>query len=299
MSTETTQMAQTIAAAQIPVLIALLALGTAAKIRIARTGAEPGGMSGMGPAVLVPERWRAPVMLCCAAGEAVLAGGLAVTGLPVFRWGTVMFFSVSTYVLWELRRRRPDVGCGCFGEVSSAPVGARSFARTVVLTAMAAGAAWTVPASGWSVLSGPSWTEGLAAAAGLLLIAALSPEIEETAARLRHRAPCEERPLDAATAAARLRASAVWRSHREWLSAAEPVDSWRELCWRFFVYPGRSPAGEPVDVVFAVYLAGRKPAVRVALVGPDGAVTGAEPVRAADSSSGDSGGFQVLATHEH
>ncbi|MFC4063033.1 MauE/DoxX family redox-associated membrane protein [Planomonospora corallina] len=298
MTTEMTQMGQTIAAAQIPVLVVLLALGTVAKIRTVRHGTEPGGMSGMGPAVLVPERWRAPVMLCCAGGEAVLAGGLAVTGHPLFRWGTVMFFSVSTYVLWELRRRRPDVGCGCFGEVSSAPVGVRSFARTVVLTAMAAGAAWTMPASGWSVLAGISRTEVLATAVGLLLVAALSPEIEETAARFRHRAPCEERSVDPAVAAARLRSSTAWRSHRMWLSQTEPVDSWRELCWRFFAFPGRDPEGEPVEVVFAVYLNGRKPAVRVALVRPDG-----EPVTTGSAvetgSPEDSGGFQVLAAHEH
>ncbi|GAA3419261.1 hypothetical protein [Streptosporangium vulgare] len=54
------------------------------------------------------------------------------------------------------------------------------------------------------------------------------------------------------------------------LASKEPVDSWRELCWRFFVYPGSSHAGDPVEVVFAVYLSGRHPAVRVAMVDSDG-----------------------------
>ncbi|MFD0887291.1 hypothetical protein ACFQ08_22335 [Streptosporangium algeriense] len=62
----------------------------------------------------------------------------------------------------------------------------------------------------------------------------------------------------------------AWRSHVGLLSSTEPVDSWRELCWRFFVYEGHSHTGEPVEVVFAVYLSGRHPAVRVAMVGFDG-----------------------------
>ncbi|MBG0820085.1 hypothetical protein HS048_04945 [Planomonospora sp. ID91781] len=294
-----TEMLRTIAAAQLPVLSVLLTLGTVAKIRTARGDRGLGGMSGLGPAVLVPEHWRAPVMLGCAAGEAILVGGLMATGHPAFRWGTTAFFAVATYVLWELRRRRPDVGCGCFGEVSAVPVGFRSFTRTVVLTAMAVGAVWAGPVPGWSVLAGISWTGALAVAGGLLLVAAFSPEIEETTARLRHRAPCEERPADAATAAARLRSSTAWRAYEGSLTSAEPVDSWRELCWRFFVHPGRGPDGEPVDVVFAVYLSGRKPAVRVALVGSDGRAVGTvpppEPVTAADGADGS----PALAAHDH
>ncbi|MBG0814201.1 MauE/DoxX family redox-associated membrane protein [Planomonospora sp. ID82291] len=289
---------RTIAAAQLPVLGVLLALGTVAKFRTARGDKGLDGMSGLGPAVLVPEQWRAPVMLGCAVGEAMLLVGLMATGHPVFRWGTTAFFAVATYVLWELRRRRPDVGCGCFGEASTVPVGFRSFARTVVLTAMAAGTVWAGTVPGWSVLSGISWTEALAVAGGLLLVAAFSPEIEETAARLRHRAPCEERPADAATAAARLRSSTAWRTHAASLTSTEPVDSWRELCWRFFVHEGRGPDGEPVDVVFAVYLSGRKPAVRVALVGPDGRAVGAVPVPEPVAVPDGAGGSPALATRD-
>ncbi|MFF0578891.1 MauE/DoxX family redox-associated membrane protein [Streptosporangium saharense] len=259
-----------IAAAQLPVLSALLVAGALAKLWTARGEAEPGVLSRLGPAVLVADRWRAPAMLGCAVGEAALVVGLVTTGHPVFRWGTAAFFAVSTYVLWELRRRRPDVGCGCFGEVSAVPVGLRSLGRTMVLTAMALGLVWTPRVPGWALLSGMTWTQAFAALGGLLVLAVLSPEIEEAAARLRYRAPCEQRPLDPAHALGRLRASATWRSHRKLLSSVEPVDTWRELCWRFFVYEGLSHAGEPVEVVFAVYLSGRHPAVRVAMVGFDG-----------------------------
>ncbi|GAA3443324.1 MauE/DoxX family redox-associated membrane protein [Planomonospora venezuelensis] len=272
-----TQVWTAVAGAQLPVLGLLLALGALAKVKTVASGSQPGALSGFGPAVLLAERWQAPAMLGCAAAEAVLAGGLTATGHPFFRWGTIAFFAVSTYVLWELRRRRPDMGCGCFGDVSAIPVGVRSLVRTVALTAMAVGTLRAGPVTGWSVLAGISWIEGLAVAGGLLLVVALSPEVDEAAARLRHRAPCERRPAGPATAAARLRASSVWRSNQDLLSSTEPVDSWRELCWRFFVYPGRSRAGEPVDVVFAVHLSGRRPAVRVALVGADGRTVEAAP----------------------
>lgn len=263
-------MLTTIVTAQLPVLGALLAAGAFAKVWTARGEPGPGVLSRLGPAVLVADRWRAPVLLGCAAGEAVLLAGLMATGHLAFRWSAAAFFAISTYVLWELRRRRPDVGCGCFGEVSAIPVGLRSLGRTMVLTAMAAGLAWAPPISGWTLMAGMTWSQALATAGGLLLLAVLSPEIEEVAVRLRYRAPCEQRPFDPASALGRLRSSTAWRSHKDVLTGTDPVDSWRELCWGFFVYPGRSRAGEPVDVVFAVYLSGRRPAVRAAMVGFDG-----------------------------
>jgi methylamine utilization protein MauE len=271
-------MLTTIVIAQLPILVLLLVAGTVAKIWTAARESEPGALSKLGPAVLVAERWHTPAMLCCAFGELFLTVGLLVTDYSFFRWGITAFFAVSTYVLWELRRRRPDVGCGCFGEVSATPVGLRSLGRTVVLTAMSAGMIQTPEATGWSMLTGITWTHAPAAIGGLLVLLALSPEIEEAAARLRYRAPCEQRPLDAATALNRLRVSKVWQSHESLLSGTEPMDSWRELCWRFFAYPGLSHSGEPVDVVFAIYLSGRHPAVRVALVGIDGQPIKAEPL---------------------
>lgn len=243
---------------QLPVLIVLLVLGTVAKIATVRTGGEPGALARLGPAVLVPERLQAPALVCCAVGELVLAGGLLMTTYPLFRWGTVLFFSLSTYVLLELRRRRPDAGCGCFGEVSAAPVGVRSIARTVVLTGMSVLSVWA-PVPGWVAMTAPSWGMAL----GVVLLAVLSPEIEEAVERIRYRAPCEQRPAPAeGVTLARLKASGSWRAHVAELDSAEPYDSWRELCWRFFAFRNRADE----DVVFAVYLSGRRPAVRMAVV---------------------------------
>ncbi|PRX60023.1 methylamine utilization protein MauE [Nonomuraea fuscirosea] len=253
---------------QLPLLIVMLTLGTVAKVRTVGSGGEPGALSRLGPAVLVPGRMQAPALLVCAAGELVLAAGLLVSTHPFFRWGTVAFFAMSTYVLLELRRRRPDAGCGCFGEVSSAPVGWRSIGRTVALTGLAAVSVWS-PVTGWAAAAGwviagpPPWY----AAAGVALLALLSPEIEELIDRVRYRAPCEQRhgPAESVTLS-KLRSSGTWRAHHQDLVSAEPYDSWRELCWRFFAFRNH----EDDDVVFAVYLSGRRPAVRMAVVSREG-----------------------------
>ncbi|MFI6324607.1 MauE/DoxX family redox-associated membrane protein [Nonomuraea sp. NPDC050556] len=245
---------------QLPVLVALLAMGAGAKLATARKDVEPGGLTRLGPAVLVPDRFRTPAMIFCAGGELFLATGLLFSTHPFFRWGSVAFFALSTYVLWELRRRRPDAGCGCFGEVSAAPVGRRSLGRTIALTGMAIVSLWS-PVAGLAAVLSPGWLT----LAGLLVIAVLSPELEEAVDRLRYRAPCEQRPGVESVSLARLKSSSTWRAHADGLLSTDPYDSWRELCWRFFVFQNHDKA----DVVFAVYLSGRHPAVRVAVVGTD------------------------------
>lgn len=251
---------------QLPILVVLLALGATAKLITVGSGGRPGALSRLGPALLVSDRLQAPALVVCAAGELVLATGLLLTTHPAFRWGTVAFFALSTYVLLELRRRRPDAGCGCFGEVSSAPVGLRSIARTVALTGMAAVSVWA-PVTGLAVASAPSAVAVALMAAGVTVLLGLSPEIEELIDRVRFRAPCEQRraPAESVTLA-RLRASGPWRAHRQELVSAEPYDTWRELCWRFFAFRNH----DQDDVVFAVYLGGRRPVVRMAVVSAAG-----------------------------
>ncbi|NBE95108.1 hypothetical protein FE391_18585 [Nonomuraea sp. KC401] len=247
---------------QLPLLVVLLVLGTMAKVVTVRLKSEPGELARLGPAVLVPGRLRAPALLVCAAVELVLAAGLLATSHTIFRWATVAFFAMSTYVLLELRRRRPDAGCGCFGEVSSAPVGWRSIGRTAALTGMA-GMSVLAPAPGWVAVLNPSWLT----VAGAALVLVLSPEIDELIARARFRTPCEQQrgPSESASLA-RLRSSGAWRDHRAGLTSPEPYDSWRELCWRFFAFQNH----DNDDVVFAVQLSGRRPAVRTAVVGSEG-----------------------------
>lgn len=255
-------------ASQLPALIVLLVLGAVAKVLTVRSGGEMGSLARLGPAALMPARIEVPMLVVCAIGELVIATGLLVSTSPVFRWAAVAFFAMCTYVLLEVRRRRPDAGCGCFGEVSGAPVGLRSVARTMVLTGMAVLSLWAEE-PGWLAFAQPSWF----VAAGVVVLLVLSPELEELADRLRYRAPCEQRRGPAVEVTlARLRSSGPWRQHRDQLTAAEPYDSWRELCWRFFAFERRDGA----DVVFAVYLSGRRPAVRVAVVNAED--SGAMPV---------------------
>jgi hypothetical protein len=269
-------MLSTTAVADLPILVLMLVLGSVAKVATAGGGAEPGGLTRLGPAILVPEGWRRPAMILCAVAELGLASGMLFWDSPLPRWGTVAFFAVSTYVLLDLRRRRPDAGCGCFGEVSATPVGLRSIGRTIVLTAMAA-AVTTSAVDGRAVLAGLSWPLAAWFAGGLVLLMALSPELEEAVARLRYRAPCEHRDRPVEGSLSRLTASAAWRSHQPLLTSAEPSDVWREMCWRFFAFSGRTAEGDDVEVVFAVYLSGRHAPVRSAVVTGDGSALASLP----------------------
>ena len=55
----------------------------------------------------------------------------------IVRTGTVLFFLVAVGALNEVRQRRPDSGCGCFGELSGTPIGLRTIARPGLLCASA------------------------------------------------------------------------------------------------------------------------------------------------------------------
>ncbi len=62
-----------------------------------------------------------------------------------------------------------------------------------------------------------------------------------------------------------LRRSSQWRRHLALLAAEEPIDVWRELCWRYLAFPSRYN-GKDAELVFAVYLQNRRPVVLSALV---------------------------------
>lgn len=260
----------TIALAALPIVALTLVLGTTAKLVAVARGAEPDGLARLGPATLMPERWRAPALVCCALVELGGAAALLLWAHPLPRWGVVVFFALATYVLVDLRQRRPEAGCGCFGEVSSTPVGLRSIGRAVLLGAMAVPlAVW--PVDGAALVGGLSWSVLACLAGGLALVLALSPEVGEAISRMRDTAPCEQRELPMEDALVRLTTSAAWRARRPLLLSSTPDDTWRELCWRFFAFSGRTADGDDVDVVFAVYLSGGRHApVRSVLTAADG-----------------------------
>ncbi len=100
-------------------------------------------------------------------------------------------------------------------------------------------------------------------AAELALIAVLSPEVGEGLVRLGYSEPCELRILPAERTLAALRRSSQWRRHAALITSAEPVDMWRELCWRYVVFAGEAD-GRPVELVFAVFLRQHRPAIQAA-----------------------------------
>jgi hypothetical protein len=262
---------------QIPLLAALLLSGCASKAwRAAQTRSITAALNAVG---LFPLRLQRPVMIVMCATELCLGIGLIATagrigavgmGLPatVVRGGTTLFFLLAVGALNETRQRRPQAGCGCFGDLSETPIGWRTVARVGVLCAAAAVTIGLPPLRmPSSVAIALLWLA--TAAFELSLIGFLSPELGEILVRLGHSEPCELRRLPVGHTLSALYASSAWRRYAGQVSAPAPVDVWREGCWRFVVYPG-STHGRRVDIVFAVYLqARRRPPIRVAVLDAD------------------------------
>jgi len=261
---------------QIPLLAVMLLGACAAKVwRALRPHADTARTD---PTGLFPAHLQRPIMGLMFVAELGLGLGLIGTagkfgdiarGVPatIVRTGTALFFLIAVGALNEMRQRRPDSGCGCFGELSGTPIGLRTIARPGVLCASA------VAALGLPPLRMPSssteaelWLAVLAFE--LALIAFLSPELGEIMVRLGYSEPCELRRLPVGRTMTALHASSQWRKYAGQISAAEPSDVWREGCWRFVVYPG-SARGRPVDIVFAVYLQSRRPVIRAAVLDAD------------------------------
>ena len=149
------------------------------------TGGRPPGtaLAGLGPTQLFPLRLRRPLAMSMGAFEMCLGLALLATVLPVgTHAGTALhapraatgaritaaaFFLVAAAALAELRGRRPDLGCGCFGDLSSQPAGWRSLARALLLTGAALISIET-PA-----LYLPPWSHGAPLLLGMALTAVL------------------------------------------------------------------------------------------------------------------------------
>lgn len=262
--------------AQIPLLAAMLLGACAAKVwRALRAHTETAHTD---PAGLFPAHLQRPIMILMFAAELGLGLGLIGTAakfggthpaLPatIVRTGTALFFLIGVGVLNEMRQRRPDSGCGCFGELSGTPIGLRTIARPALLCASAVATLGLPPLRmPASSAEAELWLAVLAFE--LALIAFLSPELGEIMVRLGYSEPCELRRLPVERTMTALHASSQWRRYASQISAPVPSDVWREGCWRFVVYPG-SERGRPVDIVFAVYLQSRRPAVRAAILDAD------------------------------
>jgi hypothetical protein len=260
---------------QVP-LLALVLLGACAA-KMSRVLRARSILVVLDATSLFPPRLRRPATMAVCFTELCLGAGILATSGRSFRgWAdgvrlaAALFFLIAMSALVELREFRPDLGCGCFGDLSSKPPGPRSLLRTGLLAAAALasvhGGELTLPPAG------PAAALDLGIlAAEFLLVALLSPELGEVLARLGYAEPCELRVAPPQRALASLRRSRIWRRHTGQITAAGPADMWRELCWWYLVFPGRDGAAE-CDIVFAVEARPRRPAIRAAVVPrPEGA----------------------------
>jgi hypothetical protein len=180
-----------------------------------------------------------------------------------------LFFLVATSALTELRAARPEAGCGCFADLSTAPVSGGTLAWSALLAVAALSTVWLhnlrQPDTVGSALR-------LLVFLGLelLVVGALSPEIGEALIRFGYSEPRELREVPVRRTLATLRRSSQWTYYAALISAEVPADVWRELCWRYVVFQAEYE-GQPAEVIFAVFLRRRRPAIHTALVD---AVTG-------------------------
>jgi hypothetical protein len=254
---------------QIPLLAAMLLGGCAAKLARAIQRHSVG--AGLGPTALFPLKLRPLAAGTLCAVELGIGIGLIVTagsfgaGTPahLIRLSTCLLFVVATCALIELRSIRPDIGCGCFGEFSASPITGRTLARSILLAAAALGTVWvTVRLPRTASAATPMLIMFIAE---LGVFGLLSPEIRDVLVRIGYSAPCELRLLSPDQTIATLQRSAQWRRHRSLIADDQPVDVWRELCWRYVAYRSRYN-GRDTELVFAVYLQNRRPAVLSVLV---------------------------------
>ncbi len=256
--------------AQIPLLAAMLLGGCSTKL--ARAVRRRSVDAGLGPTALFPLRLRPLAAATLCAVELGIGIGLIVTagslgaGAPakLVRIGACLLFVVATFALIELRSIRPDIGCGCFGEFSAAPITGRTLARSFLLAVAALGAEYVPPIKPPRSFSdvAPSL---IFLAIELAIIGALSPEVRDLLVRIGYSEPCELRMPSPEQTLSALRRSSQWRRHLALLADDEPLDVWRELCWRYLAFPSRLN-GRDAELVFAVYLENRRPVVLSVLV---------------------------------
>lgn len=253
---------------QIP-LLAVLLMGAA----IAKGGPLARGRGvDTGPPSMFPLRLRGRMAVALCVGEFCLGAALLATagsfgaGVPAMavRALTTVMFAIGVGALHELRNRRPEAGCGCFGDLSHAPVGWRALVRAGLLSVAALSTVTAGPLRGLAPMA-QAWTLAGIVAAEIAGLVALSPEIGEIMVRLGYSEPCELRRIPVSRTLAALRGSTQWRRYRRILSGTEPSDVWREGCWRYAVFPGIAE-GRVIDVVFAVHMRSRRPVIRAALV---------------------------------
>jgi hypothetical protein len=257
---------------QVPLLAFLLVSGCSAKARKAVMSRSV--TAALGPTAMFPLRLRRPVAIFMCASELglgialVLTSGRVGSGMPanLVRAATALLFFTAMGALHELRTHRPDVGCGCFGDLSDTPVGLRTIGRSALLAGAALVSIGAPPLHMPSTPAAATWLI-VVGSVEAVVIGALSPELGELLVRLGYSEPCEVRRIPVTKTLGSLHSSTAYRRYRRQLSGVTPRDIWREGCWRFLVYP-TTISGREADIVFAVYLQAHRPPVRVVVLDP-------------------------------
>lgn len=198
------------------------------------------------------------------AGALLLASGVLAA---VFALTVAVYFCAAALALLVRRARDPEAECGCFGGLSSSPVGIRAVARAVLLAVMAIAVAGTAT-SGIDAIQGMTGQQWAVAGVALLLLCVFSPEVPEMTRRLFHWDACTVRTVPMARTLARLRRSDVWRANATFVAGKPPEDVWRYGCWRLVRFRGKRE-GREADLVFAVPLRRRSVAVHAAFADPE------------------------------
>src|SRR6266704_484260 len=221
---------------QIPLLAAMLLGGCSAKL--ARAVQRRSISAGLGPTALFPLKLRP--------------------------WAAGTLWTVEFGMGLGLILTAGRLGGGCFGEFSASPITGRTLARSILLAVAALGTV-DLPKIRLPTTAGQTAPLLIMLLAELAVFGLLSPEVREVLVRIGYSAPCELRVLSEEQTIATLHRSTQWRRHAALLADRRPLDTWRELCWRYVAYPSRYN-GRDAEIVFAVYLQHRRPAVLSVLV---------------------------------
>jgi hypothetical protein len=215
---------------QIPLLAAMLLSACVAKLAQVL---KAGGLSNaFGPTVLFPVNMRRPVAIGICAIEFSLGLGLILTAGGIGGTIPAAAFRVASLLFFVVAT------CALIelGPIGLPPFKAAAYAQLL------------------GILAGE-----------LLIIGALSPEIGEGLVKLGYSEPCELQTVPSGRTLAALHRSRQWRRHSGLITSTVPADIWRELCWRYVVFPATHD-NRPADLVFAVFLKYRRPTIRAALV---------------------------------
>lgn len=195
--------------------------------------------------------------------------------LPPHRWwemrlATGLAAAFVVYLLFSIKAA-PGRPCGCFGGREVA-VSWRTLARAGLLLALTV-IGWQARRFWFTAIVVNPWQLSLVAIEALLLVG-LSPEFDWTRARLlasanhpsqvRAEADCETATVPLSETLQQLRRSAPFRALYRSLGS-EPLDYWREGCWRFLCFEAEYE-GRKATVVFAVPILWRPHRVRAAVV---------------------------------